>query len=112
MSNEMQGLRRIGTCENAQAQPEWLGPAIEACPAAATYVCAACGHLLCGAHANGHHHPASDAASTTRRWQRQAQAVAAAAAQVATAKSAFDAALAAAEKDATQVEQVRAIVTA
>ena len=53
----MSDLRRIGACENSQAQPDWTGPKIPHCTQPATYLCDCCGHLLCGDHASGHEHP-------------------------------------------------------
>lgn len=107
----MQQIRRIGACENAQAQPDWAGKAIEPCPAAAAFVCAVCGHLLCGAHASGHQHAGKDDASDLQQqFQRQAQAVTAAASAVAQAEAAFQAALQEAQKGYAQIKQIRQLV--
>ncbi len=58
--DRIQLLHRIGACENQQAQADWQGPAIPPCAEHASYLCQFCGHLLCGAHAGGHSHAATE----------------------------------------------------
>ncbi|HXE30349.1 MAG TPA: hypothetical protein VN515_00955, partial [Terriglobales bacterium] len=60
MAVNVQILRKIGACENKQAQTDWSGPAIDPCPAPAAFLCESCGRMLCGSHAGGHWHAAAD----------------------------------------------------
>lgn len=83
---DVQMLRKIGSCENQQAQNL---PAGSGCAAPAAFLCEICGWMLCGGHASGHAHAAgSDKAALAAHFQAQVtaaeQQVAAAAANAAT----------------------------
>ncbi|HUX66393.1 MAG TPA: hypothetical protein VMV31_02775 [Terriglobales bacterium] len=74
MANHVQILRKIGACENRQAQPDWQGPEITPCPAPPAFLCETCGRLLCGGHAGGHWHEASDTSAIVSHFQEECAA--------------------------------------
>lgn len=75
--SDMQMLRKIGACENKQAQSGWTGPELTGCTAPSAFLCEICGWMLCGGHASGHQHAAgSDKAALASHFQQQATAAA------------------------------------
>ena len=109
MANQVQVLRRIGACENKQAQADWSGPEISACPAPAAFLCEVCGRLLCGSHAGGHFH-ASDASAIASHFQSEASQARADVASAQKTAAGLQAQLQAARADSALLDQVRTLV--
>jgi hypothetical protein len=106
MATQVQILRKIGACENAQSQTQWSGPAVQACTAPAAFLCEVCGFLLCGSHAGGHAHASSDKQSVASQFETKlAAALARADAAEASARK-LQQQLDTAHEDSQRVEQI------
>ncbi len=111
VDNSVQCLRRIGACENRQAQADtWKGAAIDPCPAPAVFLCEVCGFLLCGSHAGGHWHASSSPKQVASYFQSQASAAQADAAAARADAGQLQQQLAAAQRDCERVARIRALL--
>jgi hypothetical protein len=109
----VQCLRKIGACENRQAQADtWKGAAIDPCPAPAAFLCEVCGFLLCGGHAGGHWHESSSPKLVASYFQSQASAAQADAAAARADAGRLQQQLTAAQKDCERVAQIKELLTA
>src|SRR6185312_2402739 len=110
MADHVQILRRIGACENPEAQPDWTGPAIPPCSEPAAFLCETCGRLLCGGHAGGHWHPAGDTGAVAAHFQEEASKAQANADAAAKNTTAMQAQLDAAHAECRLLAQIRELV--
>ncbi|HXR96994.1 MAG TPA: hypothetical protein VN709_04040 [Terriglobales bacterium] len=110
MSEHIQLMRRVGACENKQAQPDWKGPEIPACTEPASFLCETCGRLLCGGHAGGHWHGVNDSAAVASHFQDEAAQAQARAAAAATNAQVMQQQLAAAQQAAQTITKIRALI--
>jgi hypothetical protein len=110
MSEHIQLMRRVGACENKQAQPDWRGPEIPACTEPASFLCETCGRLLCGGHAGGHWHAVNDSAAVASHFQDEAAQAQAQAAAAATTVQAMQQQLAMAQQAAQTIAKIRALI--
>lgn len=106
MGTQIQILRKIGACENADAQSGWTGPKVDGCTAPSAFLCEVCGFMLCGSHASGHGHASSDKVPLASALEAQLAAAdaraTAAAANAATLQQQLDSA----HKDSARVQQI------
>ncbi len=113
VDSSVQCLRKIGACENRQAQADtWKGAAIDPCPAPAAFLCEVCGFLLCGGHAGGHWHESSSPKQVASYFQSEASAAQADAAAARADAGQLQQQLAAAHKDCERVAKIKALLAA